>query len=438
MSFQQGLSGLNASSKNLDVIGNNIANASTYGAKSARAEFADIYASAINGSGASTVGIGTTLQTVAQQFTQGDIQTTENSLDLAINGAGFFQVSDGASPTEYTRNGQFKLSSTGYIINNNGQKLLGYPADSLGNIQPGVSQPLQLPTAGIAPKTTSSIAMEFNLDSRGKTTASTAAPGSITLDDPTSYNNATSMTVYDAKGQPVAVTLYFQKQDDAADGSTTWNVFATANGTPFDVEAADANGNPTAPLTTITYAATGGNPIAIGGNPVDTTQPLTIDIPAGTSASGSSTLAIPGVKFDMSNSTENGSSFGVTSLVQDGYAPGQLVGVSIDDTGVVKANYSNGQYKAAGQVELANFRNPQGLAPVGGNVWQRTAASGDPVVGVPSAGNMGALQAGALEGSNVDLTAELVDMVTAQRNYQANAQSIKTQDQIMQTIVNLR
>ncbi|MDY0748352.1 flagellar hook protein FlgE [Paucibacter sp. R3-3] len=438
MSFQQGLSGLNASSKNLDVIGNNIANVNTYGTKSSRAEFADIYAAAMNGAGTNNIGIGTTLQTVAQQFTQGDIQTTENPMDLAINGTGFFQVSDGLNPTEYTRNGQFKISSTGFIQNDAGLKLLGYPADSNGTIQPGVSQPLQLPTAGIAPKTTSKISLEFNVDSRVKTTASAAAPGSITLDDPTTYNNATSMNVYDAKGQPVALTLYFQKQDDDADGNTTWNVFATANGTPFDAEAADANGNPTAPLMTITYPANGGNPTAINGNPIDPATPLTIDIPAGVSATGSTTLAIPGVTLDMSDSTENGSAFGVTSLVQDGYAPGQLTGVSIDSTGIVKANYSNGQSKAAGQVELATFRNPQGLQPLGGNVWARTAASGDPVVGIAGSGNMGALQAGALESSNVDLTNELVDMVTAQRNYQANAQTIKTQDQIMQTIVNLR
>jgi flagellar hook protein FlgE len=303
---------------------------------------------------------------------------------------------------------------------------------------PGTAQPLQLPTSGITPKATAKVDIQFNVDSRVKTTASAASPGSITLDDPSTYNNATSMTAYDAKGQPVAVTLYFQKQDDAADGSTTWNVFATANGTPFDLEAADANGNPTAPLTTITYASTGGKPIAIGGNPIDPATPLTIDIPAGVAATGGTTLPIPGVVFDLSDSTENGSSFGVTSLVQDGYAPGQLTGVSINGTGIVQANYSNGQSKPAGQVELANFRNPQGLQPLGGNVWARTAGSGDPVVGVPSNGNMGALQSGSLESSNVDLTGQLVEMVTAQRNYQANAQSIKTQDQIMQTIVNLR
>jgi len=437
MGFQQGLSGLNGSSQSLDVIGNNIANASTYGFKASRAEFADVYAGALSGAGTNQVGIGTTVQSVSQQFTQGNISTTDNPMDLAINGGGFFQVSDGKSPTEYTRNGQFKLDQNGFIVNNDGLKLLGYPANGQGVIQPGSAQALQLPTAGIAPATTTSVNMEFNLDSRVKATASDTAPGSINLNDPTTYNNATSMTVYDAKGQEVAVTLYFQKNADNDDGSTTWNVFATANGQPFPTDsngddiALDDQGNPTSPYATITFPAE-------GGAPIDPTSALNMDVPAGTNSVGASTLPINGIQFDMTKATENGSSFGVTDLKQDGYAPGQLTSIAIDDTGVIEAKYSNGQSKPAGQVELANFRNVQGLQPLGGNVWARTSASGDPIVGVAGDGNLGQLQAGALEETNVDLTGELVNMVTAQRIYQANSQTIKTEDQILQTIVNLR
>ena len=437
MGFQQGLSGLNGSSKSLDVIGNNIANASTFGFKASRAEFADVYAGALSGAGTSPVGIGTSLQAVAQQFTQGNISTTDNPMDLAINGGGFFQVTDGKSPTEYTRNGQFKLDQNGFIVNNDGLKLLGYPANGQGVIQPGLASPLQLPTAGIAPSPTTKVNMEFNLDSRVKPTASDTSPGTIDLSDPSTYNNATSMTAYDAKGQEVAVTLYFQKNVDNDDGSTTWNVFATANGAPFPTDAngddieLDDKGNPTAPYATITFAAEGGAPI----DPVDA---LNMDIPAGTNSVGASTLPISGVQFDMTKASENGSAFGVTDLKQDGYAPGQLTSIAIDDSGIILARYSNGQSKPAGQVELANFRNVQGLQPLGGNVWARTAASGDPIVGVPGDGNLGQLQAGALEETNVDLTGELVNMVTAQRIYQANSQTIKTQDQILQTIVNLR
>ena len=174
MSFQQGLSGLNASSKNLEVIGNNIANSQTYGAKSSRAEFADMYAASLNGAGTSDVGIGVQLQTVAQQFTQGNISITENPMDLAINGAGFFQVSDGKSPTVYTRNGQFKVDKEGNIVNNDQLKLMGYPADANGVIQPGLAQGLKLPTGGIDPKVTSDIKMEFNLDSRAGPTAASS------------------------------------------------------------------------------------------------------------------------------------------------------------------------------------------------------------------------------------------------------------------------
>jgi len=437
MSFQQGLSGLNASSKSLDVIGNNIANASTMGAKSSRAEFADVYAGALNGAGGSPVGIGVSLQAVAQQFTQGNITTTESPMDLAINGGGFFQVSDGINPVMYTRNGQFKLDKDGFIVNNDQLKLLGYPADGTGVIQPGLARPLQLPTAGIAPKTTTKVDMEFTLDSRAKITAPNGTDTGITLDDPSSYNNATSLTAYDAKGQDVAVTFYFQKSTPDDDGNTTWNIYATANGQPF-TEDSDGNtidvddlGNPTAPYARVTFPRTGGSPIA-------PTTTINMNVPAGVNSMGATTLDIPNILLDLTGATENGSSFAVTNLTQDGYAPGQLSGILIENSGIVMARYSNGQSKPAGQVELASFRNPQGLQPMGGNVWSRTFGSGEAVVGVPGDGNMGALKSGALEESNVDLTAELVNMVTAQRIYQANAQTIKTQDQVLQTIVNLR
>ena len=438
MSFQQGLSGLNAASKNLDVIGNNIANSGTFGAKSSRAEFADVYASALNGSGANQVGIGTTLQAVAQQFSQGNITTTDNSMDLAINGGGFFQVTDGKNGALYSRNGQFKVNKDGFIVNNDQLKLMGYPANGAGVIQPGTAQPLQLPTGGVPPALTTAVKLEFNLDSRLKTTAPGGGTGTgIDLKDSTTYNNATSLNVYDAKGQDVAVTFYFQKATPAADGSDTWNVYATANGTPYNTDSAgnaiavDAFGNPTTPYTTVTFPPNGGAPSA-------PTTAIRMDVPAGVSTRGNSTLPIANIQLNLTGATENGSSFAVTNLTQDGYAPGQLTGIQIGSDGVVQARYSNGQSKPAGQVELASFRNPQGLQPQGGNVWLRTVASGDAVVGVPGDGNKGALQAGALEESNVDITAELVNMVTAQRAYQANAQTIKTQDQVLQTIVNLR
>jgi flagellar hook protein FlgE len=417
MGFQQGLSGLNASSKSLEVIGNNIANANTYGAKASRAEFADVYANAIGGSNA--VGIGVTVADVAQQFTQGNISTTDNPLDLAINGNGFFQVSK-AGVVSYSRNGQFKVDRDGFVVNDQQQHLIGYPADATGTIIPGAAGPLQMPTGGITPAVTTRIDMEMNLDARlGVTLPGAGAP--IDFADPTTYNNATSQTVYDAKGQGVALTYYFQKAS-----TDTWNVYVAANGTPI----ATSGGNP-APSTTITFPPNGGTPTAPAGT-------VAIDIPSVSNAVGATTVPITGIALDVSKATQYGSQFGVTNLAQDGYASGQLIGVQFEDNGIVLARYSNGETRPAGQIEMASFRNPQGLEPLGGNAWGRTFASGDPLVGVPGAGNLGVLQAGALEESNVDLTAELVDMITAQRVYQANAQTIKTQDQILQTIVNLR
>jgi flagellar hook protein FlgE len=420
MSFQQGLSGLNATSKNLEVIGNNVANSNTFGAKASRAEFADMYANAMSGAGANSVGIGVSLAAVSQQFTQGNITVTDSPMDLAINGGGFFQVTDGQNPALYSRNGQFKVDREGYIVNNDGLQLVGYPADATGVILPGNSSALRLPTAGIEPAATSEIELEMNLDARMAVTAPTAG-AAIDFGDPTTYNSATSISVYDALGQDVALTYYFQKA-----AANTWNVFVTANGTPI-------NGTAAAPLpsATLTFPATGGAPTAPVG-------PVTIDIPATASANGSTTLPITGVQLDMDGARQYGAPFGVTSLSQNGYAPGQITGVSIESNGVVMARYSNGQNQPAGQIELATFRNPQGLQPLGGNVWARTSTSGDPIVGVPGEGNLGVLQAGALEESNVDLTAELVAMMTAQRVYQANAQTIRTQDQVLQTLVQLR
>ena len=420
MSFQQGLSGLNASSKNLEVIGNNIANANSFGSKSSRAEFGDVYAAALNGGGTRAIGIGTSLMTVAQQFNQGSITTTENPMDLAINGPGFFQVGDGKNPNNFTRNGQFKVDKDGFIVNDAHQMLMGYPADVLGVIQPGKPQALQLPTGGVSPQATASIAVEMNLDSRLRTSAPASGPA-IDFNDASTYNNATSLTVYDVKGEGVALTYYFQKS-----ATDSWKVFATANGVTVGGTAAA----PT-PITTLVFPAN-------GSAPTSPAAPVSFDVPATVNAAGADTLPITGVLLNLKKTTEFGAAFGVTDLKQDGYSAGQLSAISIESNGIVMARYSNGQSKPAGQIELANFRNPQGLQPIGNNAWSRSVASGDPVPGTPGDSSLGLLQAGALEESNVDLTGELVSMITAQRIYQANAQTIKTQDQVLQTLVNLR
>jgi flagellar hook protein FlgE len=451
MSFQQGLSGLNTTAKNLEVIGNNIANANTFGAKASRTEFSDMYANAVSGT-SNSIGIGVALASVSQQFTQGNITATDNPLDIAINGQGFFQVAnvlrsaDTASLTaptldgvpQYSRNGQFKTDKQGFIVNNQGQVLLGYGADATGALDTSKTVPLQLPTGGIKAKETENISMKFNLDSR--LPVNTAA---IDLADPSTYNSSTSMTVYDANGRSIPVTYYFKKT-----GNNEWDVYAAANKETL-------RGTPAAPtpVASIIFPPDGGNPITTG-TPSATTPgvlfpPATTaeadakgdftDIPSITLEDGvSTTVALTNLTMDFSKITQYAAAFGVTDITQDGNRPGDLAGVSVSANGTLMARYSNGVTRAAGQLELANFRNPQGLQPVGGNGWSSTFASGEPILNIAGNGGMGALQAGALEESNVDLTAELVNMITAQRSYQANAQTIKTMDQVLQTLVNLR
>lgn len=413
MSFQQGLSGLNATSKSLDVIGHNVANANTYGAKVSRAEFADMYATAINGGGSNQAGIGTTIGAVAQQFSQGNITSTANALDLAINGNGFFQVSDPTGQTLYSRNGQFKLTRDGNLVNNQGQQLMGYPADAQGVIQQGQARALQMPSAGlIDPQQTSTISMELNLDSRA-----TVRNANISFTDASTYNNATSVTAYDARGESVAMTYYFKKTAE-----NTWDVYATANGQTV-------GGTPGAPTPLTTLEFTNG-----GGSPSAPPMPFSFSLTANDVVKRD----IGPINLDMSKATEFGSSFGVTSLDQNGYTAGQLAGIAIENDGIVMARYSNGESRPAGQLELVSFRNPQGLQPMGGNAWAATNSAGTPFRNPPGQGGLGELQAGALEESNVDLTGELVNMMIAQRFYQANSQTIKTQDQVLQTLVNLR
>jgi flagellar hook protein FlgE len=427
MSFQQGVSGLTASARNLEVIGNNVANASTVGAKVARAEFADVYARSVSG-GASSIGLGVSQTAVTQQFSQGSFRSTDGPLDMAINGGGFFQLKDLTGNSQYTRNGQFKVDRDGFIVNAQSARLLGYPANDQGVLVPGQAQPLILPTAGIKPSTTSEVKLELNLDARAAATYDAAVTPVIDFNDAKTYNNATSVNVFDSKGQEVSLTYFFQKS--AAD---TWNVYAAANGV-----AVNPDGSGVAqPITSVTFPPNGSAPI----NQTDPSLPLALvsfGVPATSNYQGAVTEPIPGVKLDMSTLTQYGAIFGVTNVTQDGFPPGQLNAIKIQPNGIVLATYSSGRSTPIGQVELATFRNVQGLQPLGGNVWGSTYESGDPVPGTPGAGNLGVLQAGVVEESNIDLTSELVSMMVAQRIYQANAQTIKTQDSVLQTLVNLR
>ena len=365
---------------------------------------------------------------MSQQFSQGSINSTDNPLDLAINGGGFFQLKDLNGSLQYSRNGQLKVDRDGFISNTQGSRLLGYPANDQGTLVPGQAQPLTLPTAGIKPSETQNVKLELNLDARSKTTADATRTSPIDFNDAKTYNSATSINVYDKKGQEVALTYFFQKSSP-----DNWSVFAAANGKPMNP---DASGNPQ-PISTLQFPGNGGAPV----NLADPTQPLgmiSFDVPSTSNYQGVATEPMTGVQLDMAKLTQYGSLFGVTDVAQDGFPPGQLASIGIEPNGIVMATYSSGQSTAIGQVELATFRNVQGLRPMGGNTWNASFESGDPVLGTPGSGNLGLIQSGAVEESNIDLTAELVNMMVAQRIYQANAQTIKTQDSVLQTLVNLR
>lgn len=421
MSFQQGLSGLNAAAKGLDVVGNNIANTSTVGFKASTAQFADVYASSLTGAGATSIGIGTKLAAVSQQFSQGNLTTTNNPLDLAINGGGFFRMSDNGA-IAYSRNGQFLLDKDGYMVNSQGLGLTGYRADANGNIVPSAPIEIQISTSDIAPRTTTTAGLVLNIDSRS------AQPAAAVFNptDPASFNNTTSLSIYDSLGNPHVVSYYFVKTATA----NQWDMFATVDGTaPANIDLGAGAGNP----ATINFSTSG---------LLTTAMPLTatIDLAQVATDLGLVNGATTPLSFsvDLLGTTQFGSAFGVNSLTQDGYTSGRLAGLAVTQEGVISGRYSNGQSRNLAQVVLTSFNNAQGLKPLGNNLWTETADSGAAQVGVPGSGALGVLTPAAVEDSNVDLTAELVNMITMQRAYQANAQTIKTQDSLLQTIVNLR
>lgn len=432
MGFQQGLSGLNASSKALDTVGNNIANSATIGFKSGSAQFGDVFAASLSGAGSAPVGIGAKVSAIVQQFSQGNISVTNNPLDTAINGGGFFQMDDGSGGTVYGRNGQFQLDKDGFIVNSQGLKLKGIAAVNgvIATGSPAVPLRLFDPTQSLSgtPQATggstsaTGIQVNVNLDSR----LGVPATPVFNFADPTSYSQSTATTVYDSLGNPHTYSMYFVK--DAA--ANTWQTYATitnpAGAVPTFV---DLSGGGVTPVGTLTFNTSG-----------------SLSSPAFAVALTDAQLGYPGAvatpqvfPLDFTGSTQYGAQFAVNALIQDGFSSGTLAGFNIGKDGVVLGRFTNGQTKPVGQVVLASFRNPQGLQPLGDNRWAQSPTSGDPIVGSPgSSGQYGVLQASGLEDSNVDLTAELVNMITQQRSYQANAQTIKTQDSILQTLVNLR
>lgn len=399
MSFSIANTGLSAVTEQLNTISNNIANSGTKGFKSGRTEFASMYAQ--------SQPLGVAVSGVSQSINKsGSLDKTGINTDLAIAGSGFFVVKDSAGDTAYTRAGMFSTDNNGNLISSSGMKLQGYPADAAGNLQTGVVTDLQINNAGLAAKATGKITLATNLPASAKVPT-------VAVFDPAntdSYNFMEQTTVYDSLGNKHSLVHYFIKQAPAGTGSN-WNVnyvldgAATSHGTghalAFDTSGKLTNTTPLAPLT-------GG----VGSAGVD---PYTIAV-------------------DYTGTTQFDGAFATASKKSDGYTAGIKNGERIEGDGSVYATFSNGERMLQGKLVLANFANPNGLATQNGTTWSETGKSGAALLGAPGSGLLGNIETGALEASNVDLTAELVGLMTAQRNYQANTKIISTNDSMMNAL----
>ena len=405
MPFRIALSGLNAASADLGVTANNIANVNTTGFKESRAQFAEVFAVGAQSVSSSAAGSGVRLSEISQQFTQGNVDFTDNSLDLAISGEGFFVLSDNGSRI-YTRAGNFSVDRDGFVVNSQGLRLQSYPVSADGLFNTGNLIDLQLNTGSNPPQPTSDIEFGINLP------ADSAQPINPIFDpsDATSFNYTTAVTVYDSLGAAHTATSYFIK------GAlpNEWSVQTTIDGT-----------------------------VVGGAQPVQFGPDGLLQVPASGSLTlppynaGNGSLDLD-VTLSFVDTTQFGDSFGVNSVTQNGFTTGRLTGIEVSATGVVFAQFTNGQSTSLGKLAMATFINPQGLQQDGDTNWAESFTSGDAALGDAGTARFGLIQAGALEASNVDLTAQLVNMITAQRNFQANAQMISTADTVTQTVINIR
>ena len=433
MGYSQALSGLSSASDELDTIGNNIANSSTIGFKSSTTVFADVYANSVSTGVTTDQGIGVRTVGVQQNYGEGGLTTTGNATDLAINGNGFFQLSVNGV-TEYSRDGQFHIDPNGYLINAEGANVTGYPTSAGGVVTTLVPQPIQINEGAMAPSASTSItAGGINIDS------SLGVP-SVTPFNPSnasSYTYTAQTQAFDSLGNTHNVVMYFvrdpQPTPPVTPATIDYSVYATEDGTLI---------TPPAPATTpglvgdMQFSSTGTLvQFSDANGNVNATSPLTVPMTL-TSSTGSNTPLPLAVNFQGATAYAGvGSSAAVEA---DGYATGNYTGVQIEPDGTVQATYSNDQKVTFGQVVLANFINPNGLKNVGDNAWIATQDSGPASIGTPNTGPLGQLLSGQLEESNVDLTANLVDLITAQRFYQANAQTVKTQNAVDQTLLNMQ
>ncbi|QBG35240.1 flagellar hook protein FlgE [Litorilituus sediminis] len=469
MSFNIALSGLNASQKDLDVTSNNIANVNTVGFKESRAEFVDVYAASLLASGKTKVGDGVLTADVAQQFSQGSIQFTNNALDLAITGNGFFATVPelGSLETSYTRAGQFKLNADNFVVNSQGGHLLGFPVNSDGSsasVSLSTAEPIRIPTSSGAPTATSEVDIRMNLPA-GDAYIS-GAPGNFDPEDPLTFNNSTSVTIFDSLGDSHVMTYYFVK-DDPTVNPNQWLMFAAVDGVPIDIQDpntdAIANGRvggaASGPLSTRPLPPpNAGNFGLVGarleftssGDFIDQFPPLadgiiTEQLGSTILSNGAESSQTIQIDFNLdplapnpNEPTQFASNFEVTALNQNGLAVGRLTGIDIGPDGLVRATYSNGTSEPLSRIALVNFANEQGLTQIGNTSWKESIVSGEALAGEGGSGTFGTINSSALEQSNVNLTTELIDLISAQRNFQANSRALEVDNQLNQTILQIR
>jgi flagellar hook protein FlgE len=443
MSFNIALTGLAAAQKDLDVTANNIANVNTTGFKESRAEFADVYAASVFSSGRTKAGDGVQTTVVAQQFTQGSLQFTNNALDLAITGEGYFALSEDISSQDfnYTRAGAFKLNKDNFVVDAKGNYLRGFPVDSATGDTTSVSlstaAPIQIPDASGAPRATTNVYSSFNLD------AGATQPITPVFDpnEPSSYSSSTSTTVYDSLGEPHIMQFFFVKTANANE----WNVHATLDGTEFTSAGAAGAG----PVTSFLFDSSG---LPDSTNGVAIVPPEITFAPTALSSANLTGMLSNGAAFPNNVNlnwrdeaatankmpTQFASRFEVKALEQDGATVGRLTGIDIDSTGKIVASYSNGDSTYLGQVAMVRFPNSQGLTQVGNTSWKESLTSGEPIAGEPGSGTLGTINSSALEQSNVNLTNELVDLISAQRNFQANSRALEVNSTLQQNILQIR
>ncbi|SFC25065.1 flagellar hook protein FlgE [Pseudoalteromonas denitrificans] len=481
MSFNIALSGLKASQKDLDVTANNIANVNTYGFKESRAEFADVFSSSIFSSSKTQNGGGVVTQDVAQQFHQGSLLITSNSLDMAISGNGFFVTTEGPLSRDftYTRAGAFKLDSENRIVTSDGNFLQGLPVNTDGSVKSvslSTTAPIQIPDSAGSPSATGQIDLSFNLNSN----ATNLDPALFDPTDTTTFTSSTSTVVYDSLGNSRIAAVYYVKTTNpaalgasggAAPGTpgvvggsadtnnSTWAMFSTVTDDAGNVVNVDLQQDPNvANPGALQYQATSGqrgmllqfdsSGVAVPGTfPTPRTEPLgtvaNVTVPVVIPHDGAGVInngADPDQTFNMvmTKLTQVSGAFEVSALSQDGKTVGRLTGISIGTDGLIEAKYSNGDTQAISKVALVRFPNDQGLTQIGNTSWTSSQTSGEPLAGEADSGTFGSIRSGTLEQSNVNLTGELVDLITAQRNFQANSRALEVNNSISQTILQIR